>query len=103
MLSSAKPSKKGLNFVNRFYYTEKDANGVWQTITDDAAKAQFGKSAGELKAQYEVYGPRLILAEYYNKVVLTYAFQKFSQRDYLWPISQNQMLINPKLTQNYGW
>ena len=42
-------------------------------------------------------------AEYYNKVVLTYAFQKFSQRDYLWPISQNQMLINPKLTQNYGW
>ena len=50
------------------YYTEKDANGVWQTITDDAAKAQFGKSAGELKAQYEVYGPRLILAEYYNKV-----------------------------------
>lgn len=42
-------------------------------------------------------------AEYYNKVVLTYAFQKFSQRDYLWPISQNQMLINPKLKQNYGW
>lgn len=50
------------------YYTEKDANGVWQTITDDAAKEKFGKSAGELKAQYEVYGPRLILAEYYNKV-----------------------------------
>ena len=50
------------------YYTEKDANGVWQTITDDAAKTQFGKSAGELKAQYEVYGPRLILAEYYNSV-----------------------------------
>lgn len=50
------------------YYTEKDANGVWQTITDDAAKEKFGKSAGELKAQYEVFGPRLILAEYYNKV-----------------------------------
>ena len=50
------------------YFTEKDANGVWQVITDDEAKAQFGKSAGELKAQYEVYGPRLILAEYYNSV-----------------------------------
>lgn len=50
------------------YFTEKDANGVWQTITDDAAKAQFGKSSGELKGQYEVYGPRLILPEYYNSV-----------------------------------
>ena len=50
------------------YYTEKDANGVWQTITDDEAKAKFGKSSGELKGQYEVYGPRLILAEYYNSV-----------------------------------
>ena len=50
------------------YFTEKDANGVWQTITDDAAQEKFGKSAGELKAQYEVYGPRLILAEYYNSV-----------------------------------
>lgn len=50
------------------YFTEKDANGVWQVIDDEAAKAKFGKSAGELKAQYEVYGPRLILAEYYNSV-----------------------------------
>ena len=50
------------------YFTEKDANGVWQVITDEAAKAQFGKSAGELKGQYEVFGPRLILPEYYNSV-----------------------------------
>ncbi|MBR1842537.1 MAG: extracellular solute-binding protein [Oscillospiraceae bacterium] len=50
------------------YFTEKDANGVWQSITDEAAKAQFGKSSGELKGQYEVLGPRLILAEYYNKI-----------------------------------
>ena len=50
------------------YFTEKDANGVWQVIDDESAKAQFGKSAGELKAQYEVYGPRLILPEYYNSV-----------------------------------
>ncbi len=40
---------------------------------------------------------------YYSKIVVTTAFQKFSQRDYLWPISQNQMSINPKLVQNYGW
>lgn len=50
------------------YFTEKDANGVWQVIDDESARAQFGKSAGELKAQYEVYGPRLILPEYYNSV-----------------------------------
>ena len=50
------------------YFTEKDENGVWQVINDDDAKAQFGKSAGELKAQYEVFGPRLILPEYYNSV-----------------------------------
>ena len=50
------------------YFSEKDANGVWQVINDDEAKAKFGKSAGELKGQYEVYGPRLILAEYYNNV-----------------------------------
>lgn len=50
------------------YFTEKDANGVWQVIDDDAAREQFGKSAGELKGQYEVFGPRLILPEYYNSV-----------------------------------
>lgn len=50
------------------YFTEKDANGVWQVITEDEAQEQFGKSSGELKGQYEVYGPRLILADYYNNV-----------------------------------
>ena len=50
------------------YFSEKDANGVWQVINDEDAKAQYGKSSGELKGQYEVYGPRLILAEYYNNV-----------------------------------
>ena len=50
------------------YFSEKDANGVWQVITDDEAQAQYGKSSGELKGQYEVYGPRLILPEYYNNV-----------------------------------
>lgn len=50
------------------YFTEKDSNGVWQVITEDEAQAQYGKSSGELKGLYEVYGPRLILADYYNKV-----------------------------------
>lgn len=40
---------------------------------------------------------------YYSKVTLDYAYMKFSQRDYLWPISQNQLSINPNLQQNYGW
>ena len=40
---------------------------------------------------------------YYSKTPLDYAYMKFSQRDYLWPISQNQLSINPNLTQNYGW
>ncbi len=50
------------------YFTEKDENGVWKSITDDEAQEKFGKTAGELKGQYEVYGPRLILPQYYNSV-----------------------------------
>ena len=30
------------------------------------SKANFGKGAGELKGEYEVYGPKLILSEYYS-------------------------------------
>lgn len=48
------------------YFTEQDENGVWQSISDDEAKEKFGKSAGELKGEYEVYGPKLILSDYYN-------------------------------------
>lgn len=50
------------------YFTEQDENGVWKSITDEESKAQFGKSAGELKGEYEVYGPKLILSDYYNSV-----------------------------------
>ena len=50
------------------YFTEKDSNGVWQVITEAEAQAQYGKSPGELKNQYEVRGPKLILPEYYNSV-----------------------------------
>lgn len=48
------------------YFTSQDENGVWQSITDEEAQEKYGKSAGELKGQYEVYGPKLILSDYYS-------------------------------------
>lgn len=50
------------------YFTEQDENGVWQSITDEESKEKFGKSAGELKGEYEIYGPKLLLSDYYNTV-----------------------------------
>ncbi len=47
------------------YFTEQDENGVWQSITDAEAQEKYGKSAGELKGEQEVYGPKLILSDYY--------------------------------------
>ena len=48
------------------YFTGQDSNGLWLSITDEESKAKYGKSAGELKSQYEVAGPKLILSDYYN-------------------------------------
>lgn len=48
------------------YFTKQDKNGVWQSITDKEARKKYGKSAGELKSEYEVYGPKLILSDYYK-------------------------------------
>lgn len=48
------------------YFTEQDENGLWKSITDKEAQEKYGKTAGELKGEYEVYGPKLILSEYYN-------------------------------------
>ena len=48
------------------FFTEQDENGVWLSITEDAAKEQFGKGAGELKGENEVAGPKLILSDYYK-------------------------------------
>lgn len=48
------------------YFTEQDEKGMWVSITDEQSKEKYGKSAGELKGIYEVYGPKLILSEYYN-------------------------------------
>jgi putative aldouronate transport system substrate-binding protein len=48
------------------YFTEQDENGVWESITEEDAQAAYGKGAGELKSEYEVYGPKLILSDYYS-------------------------------------
>ncbi len=48
------------------YFTGKDANGLWLSITEDESRAKYGKGAGELKGTYEVAGPKLILADYYK-------------------------------------
>ncbi len=48
------------------FFTKQDENGMWLSITDDEAREKFGKSSGELKAQSEVAGPKLILSRYYN-------------------------------------
>lgn len=48
------------------YFTSKDENGVWNSITEEEAQEKFGKGAGELKSYYEVAGPKLILSHYYN-------------------------------------
>ncbi len=48
------------------YFTEQDENGVWKSISDAESQEKFGKGAGELKGEYEVYGPKLILSDYYQ-------------------------------------
>lgn len=47
------------------YFTEQNEDGVWLSISDAEARERFGKGAGELKGQWEVYGPKLILSKYY--------------------------------------
>ncbi len=49
------------------FFTEQDEKGMWISITDEESREKFGKSAGELKGVHEVYGPKLILSEYYNE------------------------------------
>ena len=41
------------------------------------------------------------VANYYN--IVTLFNQSFTQRDYLWPIPENEIVKNPKLVQNPGW
>ena len=48
------------------YFVGQDENGIWLSITDVQAREKYGKSAGELKSQLEVAGPKLILSNYYR-------------------------------------
>ncbi len=48
------------------FFTGKDENGVWLSITEEESREKFGKSAGELKNEMEVSGPKLILSDYYK-------------------------------------
>ncbi len=54
--------------IGVYFNEEKDAQGMYVSITDDEAREKFNKSAGELKGTYEVAGPKLILSEYYTNV-----------------------------------
>ena len=47
------------------WFTGQDENGMWLSITEDECREKYGKSAGELKSQLEVNGPKLILSNYY--------------------------------------
>lgn len=48
------------------YFTDQDENGVWQSISDEESREKYGKGSGELKGEYEVFGPKLILSDYYQ-------------------------------------
>ena len=54
--------------IGVYFNEEKDAGGMYVSITDEEARAKFNKSAGELKSASEVAGPKLILSEYYTNV-----------------------------------
>lgn len=54
--------------IGVYFNEEKDAQGMYVSITDEEARAKYNKSAGELKSTYEVAGPKLILSEYYTNV-----------------------------------
>ncbi|MCD7886633.1 MAG: extracellular solute-binding protein [Clostridiales bacterium] len=49
------------------YFTEQDESGKWVSITEEESQELYGKGAGELKSTLEVYGPKLILSEYYDE------------------------------------
>ena len=54
--------------IGVYFKEEKDADGMYVSLTDEEARAQFNKSLGELKSANEVQGPKLILSEYYSEV-----------------------------------
>ena len=69
-----------------FFTEQEEGTGMWLSITDEEARAKYGKSAGELRNLYEVYGPKLILAEYYNSVFYMEdrAIERLTDLDTFW-------------------
>lgn len=51
-----------------------------------------------LKA-WNVYGETK--EDFYN--LITIRIRKFSTRDYLWPLKEDNLIVNRNLVQNYGW
>ncbi len=49
------------------WFTGQDEKGMWLSITEEECRAKYNKSAGELKSQLEVNGPKLILSSYYSE------------------------------------
>lgn len=47
------------------FFTERDKNGLWKSITDEECMEKYGVSVGELRHIYGVYGPKLIISDYY--------------------------------------
>ena len=47
------------------YFTGQDEDGVWLSISDGESREKYGKGSGELKGECEVFGPKLILSDYY--------------------------------------
>lgn len=69
-----------------FFTGQEEGTGMWLSITDEEAREKYGKSAGELRNLYEVYGPKLILAEYYNDVFYMEdrAIERLTDLDTFW-------------------
>ena len=68
------------------FFTGQDDKGMWLAITEDEARAQYNSSAGEVRNLYEVYGPKLILAEYYSDVFYMEdrAIERLTDLDQFW-------------------
>ncbi len=68
------------------FFTGQDEKGMWLAISEEEARSQYGKSAGELRNLYEVWGPKLLLAEYYNEVFYMEprAIERLTDLDEFW-------------------
>lgn len=72
--------------IGVYFNEEKDENGMYVSISDEEAREKYNKSAGELKSTYEVWGPKLILSEYYTNVfhMEARALQRLNDLENFW-------------------